>query len=269
MGGPVARRAASRLRISLATYCAEEPIRRCAQIGRTREQLPAWHPTLPRRGRRPGNVRFTAIRRPSAEHMRHADRVLWKALQETASSNVDPWQVWAPGASAVIAAIALLVSLSNRKTAKRALYLSECQEARRAARLDLSLHEAISWRPAGRACRWIGVRVLAVNPTDRDGSLIAADLHITYTIPGGTVMVVKIPHRADAEAMPESIAPLEVPAPLPGNGAVAGWLMFKVDDALIGDAAIERYDAVLHDSRGPVEGVQPWVLREIVDGKAS
>lgn len=173
-------------------------------------------------------------------------------------------------ASVVIAAIALLVSASNRKIAKSALSLSERQEGRRAARLDLSLYEAIPWRPAGRASRWIGVRVLAVNPTDRDGSVIAADLHATYTIPGGAVTVVKIPHGADAEAwgLPESIAPLEVLAPLPGNGAVTGWLMFKVDDALIGDATIERYDAVLRDSRGPVEGVQPWVLREIVDGKA-
>lgn len=221
---------------------------------------PRWSPVAPSN---------CSIRRPLAEHVRHADCVLWNALQETTSSHVDPWQSWASGASAVIAAIALLVSLSNRKTAKRALDLSERQEARRAAHLDLSLREAISWRPAGRTSRWIGVHVLAVNPTDRDGSLIAADLHITYTIPSGAVMVVKIPHSAKDAAMPEGIAPLKMPTPLPSNGAAAGWLIFKVDDALIGDAAIERYDAVLRDSRGPVESVQPWVLREIVDGKTS
>lgn len=159
--------------------------------------------------------------------MRHADCVLWMALQETTSSNVDPWQAWLPVASTIIATIALLVSLSNTKTAKRALDLSERQEGRRAARLDLSLREAISWRPAGRACRWIGVHVLAVNPTARDGSLIAADLHITYTISGGAVMDVKIPHDVNDKVFPESIAPLEVPAPLPSYGAAAGWLMFK------------------------------------------
>lgn len=113
------------------------------------------------------------------------------------------------------------------------------------------------------------MHVRAVNPTDRYGSLIAADLHITYKIPGGAVMVMKIPHGAKDEVMPESIAPLEISAPLPNNGTVDGWLMFKVDDALIGDAAIEGYNAVLRDSRGPVEGLQFWILREIVDGKTS
>lgn len=175
----------------------------------------------------------------------------------------------APVASVVIAAVALLVALSNRRTAKRALELSERQEARREARLDLSLKEAVSWRPSGRACRWIGVRVLAVNPTDRDGSLIAADLHITYRIPGGRELVVKIPHGGDDEALAERMEPLlEIPVSLPSNGAAAGWLMFKIGDALIGDAAIERYDVVLHDSRGPVERVEPWVLRAVGDGEA-
>ncbi|MGH3906644.1 MAG: BREX-2 system adenine-specific DNA-methyltransferase PglX, partial [Pseudonocardiaceae bacterium] len=40
--------------ISLAAYCDEELTRRCAQVGRTREQLAAWRPAPPRRGRRTG-----------------------------------------------------------------------------------------------------------------------------------------------------------------------------------------------------------------------
>jgi hypothetical protein len=40
--------------ISLAAYCDEELTRRCAQVGRTREQLTAWRPALSRRGCRPG-----------------------------------------------------------------------------------------------------------------------------------------------------------------------------------------------------------------------
>ncbi|MCA1672111.1 MAG: hypothetical protein LC799_07895, partial [Actinobacteria bacterium] len=37
--------------ISLAAYCDEELTRRCAQVGRTREQLAAWRPASARRGR--------------------------------------------------------------------------------------------------------------------------------------------------------------------------------------------------------------------------
>ncbi len=38
--------------LSLASYCDEELSRRCAQVGRTRDDLAAWRPPSPRRGRR-------------------------------------------------------------------------------------------------------------------------------------------------------------------------------------------------------------------------
>ena len=38
--------------LSLASYCAEELARRCAQVGRTRDELAAWRPELVGRGRR-------------------------------------------------------------------------------------------------------------------------------------------------------------------------------------------------------------------------
>jgi hypothetical protein len=39
----MALRAASAYDVSRAAHCAEAPTRRCARIGRTREQLPAWN----------------------------------------------------------------------------------------------------------------------------------------------------------------------------------------------------------------------------------
>ena len=39
--------------LSLASYCAEELTRRCAQVGRTRDELTTWRPAPVRRGRRP------------------------------------------------------------------------------------------------------------------------------------------------------------------------------------------------------------------------
>jgi hypothetical protein len=190
-------------------------------------------------------------------------------FQQVASQGAEGWRLWVPVASAIIAAFALLVTFSNRRTARKALGLSQRQEERRAARLDLSLTDGISWRPVGGGCRWIGVQVLAVNPTDRDGSLVAADLHVTYTLESGDGVVVKVPHGAAGVTLPEGITALDIPTPLQANGAVSGWLMFKLDDALIADRAIERYDAVVRDSRGPVETVQAWGLREIADGEAS
>lgn len=205
---------------------------------------------------------------PNSE-MRHACGMVSSVLiEEAASQGAAAWRTWVPVVSAAIAALALMVSFSSRSTAKKSLRLSERQEERRAARLDLSLKESISWRPAGDASRWIGMHVLAVNPTDRDGSLVAADLHVTYTLAGRGV-VLKVPHGAEGVILPQGITELDIPIRLQANGAVSGWLMFKLDNALVAEADIQRYDAVIRDSRGPEETVQAWVLREIDDGEAS
>lgn len=189
-------------------------------------------------------------------------------LQQAASGADDGWRTWAPVGSAIVAAVAFLVSLSNRATAKKALRLSETQENRRAARLDLSMTEGVSWRPPGEPRRWIGMHVLAVNPTDRDGSLVGADLHVTYTTADGDPMMVKVPHGPAGTTLPGEIVALEIPMRLPSNGAVAGWLVFKLDDGVVGGGEIDRYDGVVRDSRGLTETLQAWVLREIVHGQA-
>lgn len=194
--------------------------------------------------------------------------VLTAVLQQASPGGDDSWRTWVPVASAIVAVVALLVALSNRATARRALALSQQQEDRRSARLDLSLIGGLSWRRRSEGDRWIGMHVLAVNPTDRDGAIVTADLHVTYTTAAGATMVVRVPHTGGA-ALPDGINGLEIPARLPSNGAVAGWLLVKLDDGLVGDGSIDRYDAMVTDSRGPVEMVQAWVLREVTDGEAS
>lgn len=188
---------------------------------------------------------------------------LWAAPAEA-----DDWRTWVPVASALVAVLALLVTTSSRNTARKALALAQRQEERRLARVDVSLIDGISWRPAERGTRWIGMKVLAVNPTDRDGTLIGADLHVTYTLPSADSIVVKVPPSGAGVTFPDGIVTLEIPVRLPANGAVSGWFMYKVDDAFI-PGPIDRYDAVIRDSRGPVETVQAWVLREVDDGATS
>jgi hypothetical protein len=178
------------------------------------------------------------------------------------------WESSAPVISAAVAVVALLVALSNRQIAKRALGLSERQEERRNARLELSLDDAVSWRPVGEVWRWIGIHLLAVNPTDRSGSLVGAELHVTYTTRNGAAgIVVKIPH--ETTVVPRGgMAPIHIPADLPANGAVRGWLLFRLHDEVVGPGAIQRFDAVVRDSRGPVVAIQAGILREIRDDQA-
>ncbi len=171
------------------------------------------------------------------------------------------WRTWAPVTSAAIAVLALLVGLSNRRIARRALTLSEHQEQRRIARLQLSYNDAVSWRLAGNPWRWIGVDILAVNPTDRDGAVVSAELHVTYTTSAGTGLVVKLPHDATFPSHGAS-DPLKLPLHLSANGALRGWLGFKLSDDVVSPAAIQNYAITVKDSRGPIETVVLGVLRE-------
>ena len=175
------------------------------------------------------------------------------------------WQTWAPVASVVIASLSFLIAWANRRTSKKALELSTAQEDRRKARLDLNLNQAIARRTAGVAQRLICVDVLAVNPTDRDGSVVTADLNVTYRKPGSDGIVVKIPHDVSADPKLSSIPAFVLPCPLPANGAVRGWLVFLIDDRVLDGGIIEHYDVVVRDGRGITASVQPWALQEITD----
>lgn len=170
------------------------------------------------------------------------------------------WGTWVTVASVIVALLALLV-------AKRALGLSQQQEERRQAKLDLSLKDAVSYRDVTRDRRWIGVEVLAVNPTDRDGAIVAADLHVTYRSDGRQLLL-KVPHQSRGNPFGATRQAIDVPTPLPANGAISGWLLFRVDDGLI-EGPIDRYDIVVGDSRGPVEVLQTWALTEVSDATAS
>lgn len=182
-----------------------------------------------------------------------------------AGSAVPAWlPVAVAGVSAAIAVGSLAVALSSRAVAGRSLRLSEQQEQRRAAELDVSLKQGLSWRP-GDGSRWICLDVLAVNPTDRDGTIVSVDLHVSYTPPAGGLLVVKVPNGGAATAgWPSGVAPLALPAAVKANGAVAGWLVFGLPQGLVPDGSVQGFNAVLHDSRGLTRTVQAWGLPEVV-----
>jgi hypothetical protein len=167
--------------------------------------------------------------------------------------------------SLAVACLAVLVTVWMRRVSVRALRLSEQQEARRAAVLDVTVERLVSWRPSA-GTRWICTRLLAVNPTDRDATLVSADLRVAYAARGVETVVVQVPHgtrdAAAPPAWPPGVAPSEVPAALPANGAFAGWLVFQIG-RVVPDGAVQRFDLALRDSRGLVETVQLWAPEEL------
>ncbi len=196
------------------------------------------------------------------------DRVVAAITKVSTDLTID-WRLWAAIASALVAFLALILGLANRRTAREALRLSQRQEERRSPRLDLSLLDALSWRPVGTESRVLGAKILAVNPTDRDGALVEIDLHVTYGSSVGVVTTVKVPHGGDEVRLPEPMRPLDVPSRLAANDAITGWLAFNLHNELTGGRPIDRVEIVVRDSRGVVEHLSVWNLREVVDDEAS
>lgn len=172
---------------------------------------------------------------------------------------------WAPYLSIAIAAFsaglagwALTVAKRNASTARKALSLAESQEERRLARLDVTVEAATLNRHSQIGSQVFEVTVLAVNPTDRDGSIIRVELVATYSSSGQPV-VVRFP--ADVHTSPEAghVAHLAVPSAVKANGALRGTVSFTVADTrILGN--VEALQLEIHDSRSLVVTSSLWGL---------
>ncbi len=181
---------------------------------------------------------------------------------------------WPDYAAVGIAALSLIVSLvlgvRNRGTAKRALKLSEEQEARRSPRLAIHVNDSVSWRRALAGERLLGFHLLVSNPTDRPSSLLKAELHLTYAV-DSIMTTIKLPHTSYSlqVGLPSAVVPIELPAPLGANDAVSGWFLFRVAEGLTGGRPVDRYDIVIRDIHDIVETLQVTVFREVPDVEAT
>lgn len=174
---------------------------------------------------------------------------------------------WVDYASLSVAALAFATSAGfgflNRRTAKRALAISERQEARRESRLDIYLIDSRAQRRGDKRDRIIGFEVRISNPSDSPNSAVAVELRLTYLI-DGTPMAVKL--QADRSLQFSTETPgasgLDLPAALESNGARSGWLLYRVDDVLTAPAQIDRYELVVQDVHGIERGLPVTILEQ-------
>jgi len=171
--------------------------------------------------------------------------------------------VWISIVSIAIAVAALAVSLSQTWIANKALRLGKIQDARRKARLDVSLKESVAWVPVDESCKYMCALLLVVNPAESETTLIRAELHITYSPAPNQMLVIKIPHEERLIGAPDEIVPVAIQSPLRANGALEGWFVFRLIDDLIGSHSIKDYNVVLYDSRGIMQSVHIWIIKEI------
>jgi hypothetical protein len=190
----------------------------------------------------------------------HHVTMLAVELHKTESLLVSLWSSWGAFASFVVAGVAFFVSVSQARTAKKALRLSLLQDERSNARLQVSLKDAIDWIPDA-TCRWIAVRLLVLNPSDSQGALTEADLSISYRSLNGKLLVLKIGSDSVGVYLPKGVTGLMLPTSLASNGAVEGWFIFQIHNSLLREASVESYTVTLYDSRGVSASVQPIIFR--------
>lgn len=172
-------------------------------------------------------------------------------------------------AAVAIAGLALaftcVIGVLNRRTATRALELSERQEARRNSELDLYLIAVTSRRRETDGDRVLEFHVQVTNPADRASSVVAAELHVTYSVASGVMTTVKFPHAVDTadDLATPGVSPLQLPARLDANDALAGWLRFRLGGEMMLGREIDRYDLVIRDVHGIEEALQVRVMSDV------
>lgn len=160
----------------------------------------------------------------------------------------------------IISACALLLTWRNRRTAVRALRLSEAQEDRRKPSLQVRVDDLVGWINAdGDRCA--GVNIMLTNDSDRDGSVtrVQMNVHFAGDAPG-VVQVNPLPSQVPPA---QSGHPLDVPQNIRANSSASGWIAFRTRAAST-RTPIDNYILVVEDSRGPIVNTVVWPLRELL-----
>lgn len=124
------------------------------------------------------------------------------------------------------------------------------------ARLETAVLDT-SLRQTG-TISWVGLHLQAVNRSDRAGTLVSARLEVTYRV-DGVPIVAQIP-TTPTDAFDAQGNSIQLPHPLPANGAIKGWLAFAIPAGLT-PSPVERYEVKIVDSRGLVKAMDIWALR--------
>lgn len=163
-----------------------------------------------------------------------------------------------PTASLVLAACALVISLVNARTAKKALAVADAQEQRRNAAVRCQVEDMVGWVRDGQ--RYAAVKVLLTNASDRDGSVTRVSFDVHYA--GQPPMILQLSPTADALFETLEGDRLVLPLNLSANSSALGWVAFRIDATSAG-RRVDDYELAVTDSRGPVARTTVWPLREL------
>ncbi len=173
-------------------------------------------------------------------------------------------QIWAAIATAGAAWAALILSILNFRTSRRALRISEQQEARRTPSVVAYLQDGYVSVGAKPGSRVYAILVSLSNRSDSNNAIAEVMLLLTYTKPAGVELTLKAgaENELPSTFRDESANHLRVPIRIDAHQAVSGWCFFAVDDAILEGADIDRTRVAFVDTHGNETTVEPLIIRE-------
>jgi hypothetical protein len=173
---------------------------------------------------------------------------------------VDPY-FWFGLASAVAAVGAAVFAWVSSRVARQALQLEQQRELRRRPTLVPYLADGLC--RYGQASRTYAFSLSISNPSDIDNSIALVELQIDYVIRDGILMSLKLPAGRAAEFGAGNLSLLVPPLRVDAHQTIAGWLVFELKEALIGNSRIDNYTVLLQDSHGATTRLEQAVIREL------
>lgn len=176
--------------------------------------------------------------------------------------------LWIAIASLLISFASALFAFWSNMIAKRSLRLSEEQAKVRLPQLVPYLMDGLIRRLDERKTKLYAFSLSLSNRSDSDNSLSALELRIIFTRTGN-VSNILFPHNSTLaqDFGLESTKSIIIPAHINAHGTIAGWAFFEIDDSILRNVNIERYEIRFVDAHGKESNIEPIILREIIDEK--
>jgi hypothetical protein len=167
----------------------------------------------------------------------------------------------------LLASLALLVSVLSLAVSFSAHRLARRQEKRKQPLLTASLINAHVLFERKDHARVFGFLLSIINPSDSSNSISEITLNITYRSSRDIELTVQIPSsQQGVQRLSEgsTVSALTIATTRIGaHETHLGWAIFRVSEALLEGATIERYEIAIFDSHRTKATIEPVVIREL------
>jgi hypothetical protein len=192
----------------------------------------------------------------------------WRSeLGEAKLFLADP-KLWVAAASLIVAIGSAIVSFFSFRNSTRAVAISERQEKRHSPRLQV--YFANGYRRLVSKRQLFGFLVSVSNPTDINNSIARAELQITNLLSDGSKTFFRIKHNPEvAQGMDnlknDAAHVFSLPARIDAHQTLSGWLLFVLDNEMVGNGTVDGHRLILEDTHGLATDTDPIMVRAWTD----